>query len=106
MARFVLTPAARADLSAIRAYIRRDSPQAAARVSAALRHAIENLAQSPGMGHLREDLAPQPVRFWPVYSYLIVYLGDVAPIRILRVLHGARDVGAILGDSEHPPEPA
>ena len=39
---------------------------------------------------------PEPVRFWSVYSYLIVYKPDSKPLKVIRVLHGARDVGAVL----------
>jgi plasmid stabilization system protein ParE len=41
---------------------------------------------------LREDLTDRPYRFWKVYSYLIIYRADTSPPRIVRVLHGARDV--------------
>ena len=30
-------------------------------------------AQSRGIGHTREDLTSRPVKFWSVYSYLVVY---------------------------------
>lgn len=64
---------------------------------------MERLAEAPGLGHFREDLAPEPVRFWPVYSYLIVYLPDSDPLQVLRVLHGARDVAAIFGGQDSGP---
>ena len=48
------------------------------------------------MGHLREDLAREPLRFWPVYSYLIIYRPDSRSLEIVRVLHGARDVKNLL----------
>jgi len=54
------------------------------------------LNQTPGAGHSREDLTNKPVRFWQVYSYLIVYDPTPRPIRIIRVLHGNRDVTGIL----------
>lgn len=44
------------------------------------------------MGHIREDLADEHHRFFPVFSYLIAYLHDKRPIQIGRVIHGARDV--------------
>lgn len=33
---------------------------------------MRRLAQSPLMGHLREDLTDETVCFWSVYSYVIV----------------------------------
>jgi plasmid stabilization system protein ParE len=58
------------------------------------------LAQWPYSGHSRPDLTPKKVLFWPADSYLIVYrAGEMgSPIQIVAVLHGARDVPAILDD--------
>jgi antitoxin ParD1/3/4/toxin ParE1/3/4 len=94
--RFLLTPAAQSDLIEIDDYFRRESTQAAARVLARLHNAMRRLAQQPGMGHLREDLADEKLRFWPVYSYLIIYRADIRPIQVVRVLHGSRDVRSLL----------
>jgi len=57
---------------------------------------LKLLGKQPGVGHVREDLPGRPVKFWPVYSYLIVYDPETEPIQILRVLHGMRDVEEIL----------
>ncbi len=57
MSRYVLTPAAKADLVDIFEYIRYDKPMAARRVLAKIRDAMRRLAETPGMGHVREDLA-------------------------------------------------
>lgn len=96
MRRYVLTAAARADLAEIAEYIRQDSPEAARRVVHSLQSAIKKLAERPGLGHVREDLARISLRFWPVYSYLIIYRAETRPLQILRILHGARDVRSIL----------
>lgn len=100
MKRYQLTPAAEADLGEIFDYIRRDSPDAARRVLVRVREAMRRLAEFPGIGHVREDLADKSLRFWPVYSYLIVYRPESRPLQIIRVLHGARDVRQILERSE------
>lgn len=50
----------------------------------------------PEIGHRREDLADEPLRFWPVYSYLVIYRADVSPIEVVRVLSGYRDVAELL----------
>jgi plasmid stabilization system protein ParE len=96
MGQYVLTAAARSDLSEIAEFNRQDSPGAARRVVESLREAMANLARMPEMGHIREDLAPRPLRFWPVYSYLIIYLSESQPLQVVRVLHGARDVRRLL----------
>jgi len=54
------------------------------------------LAERPGIGHTRADLADEIVRFWPVFSYLVIYRADMKPIQIVRVLHGKRDVRRLL----------
>ncbi len=100
MKRYQLTPAAEADLGEIFDYIRTDSPGAAQRVLVRVREAMRRLAEYPRIGHLREDLADRSLRFWPVYSYLIVYRPESRPLQIIRVLHGARDVRRILERSE------
>lgn len=95
--RFRMTPAAKADLIDIFEEIRYDRPMAAERVLAELRAAMRRLAQSPGMGHVREELTDnETLKFWPVYSFLIVYRFTTRPIEIIRVLHGKRDVRRIL----------
>jgi plasmid stabilization system protein ParE len=99
MKRFVLTKAARADLDEIFDHIARDNPNAASRVLEKLRQAMQLLARSPEIGHHRRDLASEPVRFWSVYSYLVIYRAEVRPIQIVRVLHASRDVRAILDES-------
>ncbi len=53
------------------------------------------LGENPGAGHFREDLFPKPVKFWSVYSYLIIYKIETH-IQIVRVIPGQRDVATIL----------
>jgi antitoxin ParD1/3/4/toxin ParE1/3/4 len=57
-----------------------------------LRTAMTRLAEMPEIGHVREDLADEPLRFWPVYSYLIIYRPDARPLQVVRVLSGSRDI--------------
>jgi plasmid stabilization system protein ParE len=92
MGRYSLTEAAKADIREIAAYIRQRSPDAASRVRDELRAAMRKLADFPGMGHTRPELNNDALRFWAVYSYLIVYRHPTKPLQILRVLHGARDL--------------
>jgi antitoxin ParD1/3/4/toxin ParE1/3/4 len=100
---FLLTPRAEQDLSEIWEYIAEDSVKAANRVLAVVERTIRRLAKNPGIGHLREELADRRHRFFPIYSYLIVYRFEAKPLEVIRVLHAARDVQRILGlDSEEP----
>lgn len=74
------------------AYIAEESVRAARKVRLQIFDACQLLAENPGIGHRREDLTEEPVLFWPVGSYLIIYDPDTKPVGIVRVLHGARDV--------------
>ncbi len=91
-----LTPTAQANIEEICTFIAEDSVDAALRVLDALEHAFEELAAMPGMGHCRQDLTDRPVKFWGVYSYLIVYDPASLPLTVITVLHGARDVEHLL----------
>jgi plasmid stabilization system protein ParE len=95
MARYVLTDSAKADVRAIVVFLRERNPRIAKRVKQEFRAAMRRLAQFPGMGHLREDVTHEPVRFWSVYSYLIVYRPDTKPLEVIRVLHGARELSRL-----------
>jgi len=58
--------------------------------------AFRLLASHPAAGHLRQNLTTLPVKFWSVFSYLIVYDPVTRPIAIVRVFDARRDVQAIL----------
>ena len=95
--RYVLAPEAAGDLVRIWRYISAQTSVAAAdRVEAAILNRIAFLASAPGAGHWRKDLTDKPVRFFPVYSYLIVYLPETKPLQIASILHGHRDVQRVL----------
>lgn len=84
------------DLLAIRDHIARDSPDAARRMMVRFVAAFRLLAGRPLLGHIRRDLLPPEIRFWPVDSYLILYTAKRPPIEIIAVVHGARDVPEIV----------
>jgi plasmid stabilization system protein ParE len=97
VSRYIISPAAQADLTEIRDYLRTQaSPKVAARVLRDLRDGMARVAAAPGIGHHRHDLADEPLRFYAVYRYLIIYRPDRKPLDVVRVLHGARDVRSIL----------
>lgn len=89
-----LSPEARDQVDAIGAFIAQDSVDAALKVYDALEEAFERIADNPEIGHTREDLTDRPVKFWSVFSYLVVY--DPARDPLITVVHGARDVEQIL----------
>lgn len=89
---FKLSPEAASDIREIWSYIAQGSPKAARNVRLKIFDGCQMLAQHPLIGHRRDDLTHQPVLFWPVGSYLVVYNPHRKPIEIVRVLHGARDI--------------
>ncbi len=93
---FVFSPEAREDLNDIWDYIAEDNVDAADKVRDKIFDACEMLVRMPEIGHVRQDLVPLPVRFWPVLSYLIVYRSESKPLQIVRVLSGYRDIQALL----------
>ncbi|SRR5882672_7800195 len=97
--RYVLAPEAAADLVQIWRYIKKQSSaEMADRIESAIRDKIVFLAGSPGAGHWRKNLTDQAVKFFSVYSYLIVYRPDTQPMQVVSILHGRRDVEQILKD--------
>jgi toxin ParE1/3/4 len=81
-----VTHAARADLADIDAYIRRDSPEAAQRVTESLRARIELLGAFPNLG--RPGKMPgtrELVISW--LPYIVVYRLHAGSVEILRIMH-------------------
>jgi antitoxin ParD1/3/4 len=89
---YKLVPEAELDLIQIVEYIGLDSPHNALKVFDRLHAAAQLLADNPLIGHERKDVTDKPIRFWPVYKYLLVYRPDRKPLEILRIIHGMRDL--------------
>ena len=94
--RFVFTEEAETQLLEILEYLAGENESAAVRVRDAIYDAAGKLAERPGIGHTREDLTERPVKFWSVYSYLVVYDPASRPLTIVALLHSARDVERLL----------
>jgi toxin ParE1/3/4 len=98
-ARYVLAPEAALDLVQIWIYIKNNaSVEIANRIESVIREKIAYLARRPGAGHWRKDLTDESVKFFPIYSYLIVYRPEAKPLQVVAFLHGRRDVEQILQD--------
>jgi plasmid stabilization system protein ParE len=96
VASFVLSAPATSDLREMHAYIAADDPAAARRVLHDLRDAMHQLAEIPGLGHVRDDLVDESLRVWTVHSYLVIYRPETRPLQIVRVLSGYRDIATLL----------
>jgi toxin ParE1/3/4 len=97
MAEWVLSPLALEEIRAILDYIAEESGSAAVadRVAGDFVKALDSVAASPGIGWLRNQLTGPGFRSWRVHSYLVVYDPASEPLRIIRVLHGARDLESL-----------
>ena len=95
MSLYLLTPQAEDDLFDIWSYIAKDNLEAADRVETQIYAACAFLASTPQAGHVRSDLTTRKVRFWTLphlSHYIIVYDPACDPLRIIRILHGSRDI--------------
>jgi plasmid stabilization system protein ParE len=97
--RYVLAPEAALDLVRIWRYIKDNAGlEMAEQVESVIREKIAYLAERPGGGHWRKDLTEQPVKFFSIYSYLVVYRPETKPLQVTAILHGRRDVEEALRD--------
>lgn len=97
-----LTPAASADIEAIVGFLNERNPIAAVRFLEALQASIEYVVGLP-LAHPRLDTsnpALRDVRSRPLTGafarYLLFYAARGDTVLVIRVLHSARDIGAIL----------
>ena len=102
MAVYFYSREARLDLLEIWEHIAKDNLDAADRVEQEIQKTVAMLAANPGLGHLRRDLTSKPVRFWSVYSYLVIYDPAARPLEVVRILSGYRDVAAMLKQGLKP----
>lgn len=87
------TSKAAKDLIDIAVFVAADDPRAADQLLDIFDAKCRMLVGQPELGVLRKDLAPG-LRFLPVGNYLIFYRVIPDGIEVIRVLHGARDLGA------------
>ncbi len=98
-ASYLLTPRALNDLDDIWNYIAEDSVDAASRVESAILSACGSLARRPLLGSKRSEVTSLPVRFWTVArfpNFIVVYRPGTKPLQVVAVLHGKRNMKAIL----------
>src|ERR1035438_5989035 len=95
--RYIFAPEAAQDLAQIWRYIKdKASVTMADRVESVIRDKIVGLGRTSAAGHWRKDLTDEPVKFFPVYSYLIVYLPESRPLQVVAIFHGNRAVERLL----------
>lgn len=97
-------PSALRDLAEIGAYLGQDSLDAEIRFYEAAEESFARILQMPNLGHVihsleapNTDIRVQRVRGFP--NWLVFYRVADYGVDVIRVLHGARDVGALLADT-------
>lgn len=96
----LLSPAAKSDIDEIWSYIvaRGGSPETADRLTDTLYRRIVLLSNYPYLGRDRSADFGIDSRSFPVDEYVIVYRLDAEDrVRVLRVVHGRRDLEALFG---------
>ena len=93
MKRYFLSKPAERDLDQIKAYLLAEAgPAITRRVLREIKAGIRFIASRPLAGHTRQELTDEAFRFWPVFSYLVIYDPAKRPIEVVRIIHGARDI--------------
>ena|SRR5829696_311365 len=95
MAQLRFSAAAERDLIDIGNFIARENPAAAAVLVERLEEHCQVLAAYPLIGRARDELAPG-LRSLAFGRYVIFYRVPDDCVEIVRVLHGARDLGRAL----------
>ena len=104
MPKFYLSPAALDDLENIWNFIALDNPEAANRVIDAAYRTFGILLQHPELGRVRRIAQGEhEVRSFLIndfQNYLVYYQPAPDGIKVLHVLHGARDQSQLFGDNK------
>lgn len=101
---YVARPQAHLDLAENAYHLAEESLEVADRFLDAAERAFEKLAEFPELGARREynNLRLKGLRMWPIPDFprhLVFYLPAERGIEVVRVLHGARDLKSLLGES-------
>jgi toxin ParE1/3/4 len=97
--RVVRRPRARRDIIEQALFIGRDQPEAAERFQDAVEQAEQMLADMLAIGAPRPIGRFKDLRVWRVHGFdrhLIFYRPIVGGIDVIRLLHGSRDIAAVL----------
>ena len=97
MSRVIRTPLAADDLIEIYQFYAGRSHRSGEKVLLSLNRQFNLLAEHPRIGRARPDLRPE-LRSWPHRSYIVLYRAVDGGVEIIRVVHGARDLVAVLAE--------
>jgi len=96
----ILSRRARRELLDAAEWIARNNPAAAHGLRNAVIRAAELIGDHPAIGAVRPNLVPAHYRFFPLntFPYIVVYSTLQERPRIVRVIHGSRDLTYALRD--------
>lgn len=94
MSLIIKLPRAKADLAEIWDYIADDSEAQADAFIDTVDVKLQMLAGNPNIGRLRSELT-ENMRSFPIGRYIIFYVVIPDGIKVVRVLHGGRDLAVI-----------
>ena len=98
-ARYKLSPHAEEDFASILYGVAEHSGWSRSMdVEESLYIAFSSLAQDPGIGHLRDDLLPRTIHVYYADPYMVLYLRDTEPLYVVAIVHGARNIEALMRD--------
>lgn len=92
------TDGARAHLREVLEALTRDSPSAAGRFRARIRHAVSELREYPYIGRLVPEFPDESIRERIVAPYRVFYLVQTETVVILAIHHGKRDLSEGKGE--------
>jgi toxin ParE1/3/4 len=100
--RILLAPQARADLDEIWLYVARQGgvPQIATRHVESIVRAFELLAKYPLIGRSLEASKRPNIRTLTIRNYIAFYRPGDGEVRILRIIHAARDAYAVFAEEQ------
>ena len=96
MISFNLTVAARHDFYDALDYIALRNPDGAVRWERRMLFCFMHLSEWPNLGRVHEALSKKPLRLWTEGDYIVLYDVATTPLTIVAILHGSRDLNAIL----------
>jgi toxin ParE1/3/4 len=99
MTRVIFAPLADRDLEAIADYIAADNPARAVTFVQDIRRRCAGLAAAPRSARRFPELGPD-AHILPFGNYVILYRALADEVSIERVIHGARDIMALISAGE------
>ena len=94
-----LTRRAQADLAELETYLEREAgARTMRRIVRQIRDHIDRLAEFPELGPVKEELGVDR-RVLVARPFVVIYRFRDDRAVVLRIVHGARDLPALLGDS-------